>query len=283
MAFDDIKTLDNAATPLEESECINTIAKTVKGLNDAVIGLSVSGKTITYTQADGGKGTITTQDTVYTHPNSGVTAGTYRSVTVNAQGHVTGGSNPTITIAQGGTGATTVAAARNALGLGNTSGSLPIANGGTGATSVAAARNALGLGNTSGALPIANGGTGATTAAAARANLGIKDIAAEGTDYIVETYQNGTEWYRVWKSGWIEQGGVIPLTSSAQYTIDKTFLKPFADTTFYINVMNNYTGNDNPSWGGVPLNVQTTGFRIGKLYSTTYCQYACWYACGKGA
>lgn len=31
----------------------------------------------------------------YTHPNSGVTAGTYRSVTVNAQGHVTGGSNST--------------------------------------------------------------------------------------------------------------------------------------------------------------------------------------------
>lgn len=31
----------------------------------------------------------------YTHPNSGVTAGTYRSVTVNVQGHVTGGSNPT--------------------------------------------------------------------------------------------------------------------------------------------------------------------------------------------
>lgn len=31
----------------------------------------------------------------YTHPNSGVQAGTYDSVTVNAQGHVTGGSNPT--------------------------------------------------------------------------------------------------------------------------------------------------------------------------------------------
>lgn len=45
----------------------------------------------------------------YTHPNSGVTAGTYRSVTVNAAGHVTAGSNPTVTIAQGGTGATTVA------------------------------------------------------------------------------------------------------------------------------------------------------------------------------
>lgn len=31
----------------------------------------------------------------YEHPNSGITAGTYRSVTVNAQGHVTAGSNPT--------------------------------------------------------------------------------------------------------------------------------------------------------------------------------------------
>lgn len=58
-------------------------------------GLSVSGKTITYTKGNNTTGTITTQDTVYTHPNSGVSAGTYRSVTVNAQGHVTGGSNPT--------------------------------------------------------------------------------------------------------------------------------------------------------------------------------------------
>ena len=41
----------------------------------------------------------------YTHPNSGVTAGTYRSVTVNAQGHVTAGSNTTLAIADGGTGA----------------------------------------------------------------------------------------------------------------------------------------------------------------------------------
>ena len=76
-------------------------------------------------------------------------------------------------IAQGGTGKTTVAAARNALGLGNTSGALPIANGGTGKTTVAAARNALGLGNTSGAVPVANGGTGAATAADARTNLEI--------------------------------------------------------------------------------------------------------------
>lgn len=52
----------------------------------------------------------------YTHPNSGVTAGTYRSVTVNAQGHVTSGSNPTLAITNGGTGATTAAAALSNLG-----------------------------------------------------------------------------------------------------------------------------------------------------------------------
>lgn len=39
--------------------------------------------------------TVSSTNTVYTHPNSGVTAGTYKSVTVNAQGHVTGGTNPT--------------------------------------------------------------------------------------------------------------------------------------------------------------------------------------------
>lgn len=34
-------------------------------------------------------------NSTFSHPNSGVTAGAYRSVTVNAQGHVTAGSNPT--------------------------------------------------------------------------------------------------------------------------------------------------------------------------------------------
>ena len=56
----------------------------------------------------------------------------------------------------------------------NVTGTVAVANGGTGATTVAGARNALGLGNTSGALPVANGGTGATTGLAALANLGVE-------------------------------------------------------------------------------------------------------------
>lgn len=56
----------------------------------------------------------------------------------------------------------------------NVTGTVAIANGGTGATTIAGARNALGLGNTSGALPVANGGTGATTQISALANLGLE-------------------------------------------------------------------------------------------------------------
>lgn len=64
-----------------------------------------------------GDGTFQTPtNTVYTHPNSGVAAGTYRSLTVNAQGHVTDGSNPVLPVAQGGTGATTAAQALANIG-----------------------------------------------------------------------------------------------------------------------------------------------------------------------
>ncbi|WIC89443.1 minor tail protein [Microbacterium phage BAjuniper] len=49
------------------------------------------------------------------------------------------------------------------LSTSQVTGTLPVANGGTGQTTLAAARNAMGLGNTTGALPVANGGTGATT------------------------------------------------------------------------------------------------------------------------
>ena len=103
-------------------------------------------------------------------------------------------------IENGGTGATSAAAARTALGItpanigalatsgGTISGNLtvsgsltvgtyattvPISAGGTGQTTVAGARNALGLGNTSGALPIANGGTGQSTVEGVRNALGL--------------------------------------------------------------------------------------------------------------
>ena len=45
--------------------------------------------------------------------------------------------------------------------------------------------------------------------------------------YIVETYINGTSWYRIWSDKWCEQGGYLGSGSSVV-----TFLKPFKDTNY---------------------------------------------------
>lgn len=66
---------------------------------------------------------IATGANKYTHPNSGVTAGTYKSVTVNAAGHVTGGSNPTTLAGYGITDAEAKGTATSTVGTHNTSNS----------------------------------------------------------------------------------------------------------------------------------------------------------------
>lgn len=61
---------------------------------DKIIGKSLS--TEDYTTADKNKlFGIATNANNYSHPTSGVSADTYRSVTVDANGHVTAGTNPT--------------------------------------------------------------------------------------------------------------------------------------------------------------------------------------------
>lgn len=58
---------------------------------------------------------IATGANKYTHPSSGVTTGTYKSVTVDAQGHVTAGTNPTTLAGYGITDADSKGAADTAL------------------------------------------------------------------------------------------------------------------------------------------------------------------------
>lgn len=53
----------------------------------------------------------------YTHPASGVTAGSYRKVTVDTLGHVTAGENPILAVAEGGTGADNATSALSNLGI----------------------------------------------------------------------------------------------------------------------------------------------------------------------
>lgn len=56
---------------------------TIKGVGATTVTTDVSGNIV-----------VTSEDTVYTHPTSGVSTGSYTKVTVDANGHVTKGENP---------------------------------------------------------------------------------------------------------------------------------------------------------------------------------------------
>lgn len=91
----------------------------------------------TKTSASSINGNIKINDSeisVYQHPLSGATQGTYTSVNVDTNGHVTGGSNPIIPITRGGTGATSASAVLTNLGLTATSAELNKLDGVTAST-----------------------------------------------------------------------------------------------------------------------------------------------------
>ena len=64
----------------------------------------------------------------------------------------------------------------------------------------------------------------------AKANTDLSNVSSN-IDYIVEKYQSGLNWYRVYKSGWIEQGG-SELTAVGTKTIN--LLKPYKNTSFKV-------------------------------------------------
>ncbi len=55
---------------------------------------------------------------------------------------------------------------------------------------------------------------------------------------IVDSYTNGTSWYRVWSDGWIEQGGQVAkgsnLNASSSWFLSITYLKTMKDTKYSI-------------------------------------------------
>lgn len=57
------------------------------------------------------------------------------------------------------------------------------------------------------------------------------DASWESVAHVIETYVNGTDWYRLWSDGWCEQGGVTTIMSNTV-----TLLKEMADTNYTVTV-----------------------------------------------
>ena len=63
----------------------------------------------------------------------------------------------------------------------------------------------------------------------------------EGLPHVVETYSNGTDWYRVYSDKWLEIGGYIKAESSHTTSGVVTFKKAFKDTNYCITMASNFT------------------------------------------
>lgn len=93
------KTTDNNTTydlGANASATNGNVKISLTGSDSTTDSVTVKGSgSVAVTSDANGAIVVTGTDTKYTHPISGVTAGTYKSVTVDKNGHVTAGTNPT--------------------------------------------------------------------------------------------------------------------------------------------------------------------------------------------
>ena len=114
-------------------------------------------------------------------------------------------------------------------------------------------------------------------------NAAASNLNSKGIRTVVETYQNGNNWYRVWSDGWIEQGGAQTNTSAGAITVTVSLIRAFATT--------NYTVMRAPFWGAGWGGAGSDGYTTG-IFSQTTTGFTCathansmvskimWFACG---
>ena len=87
------------------------------------------------------------------------------------------------------------------------------------------------------------------------------------------TYVNGTEWYRVWPDGWIEQGGLAAKGGS----VTITFLKAFSNTNY--TVIATSVGTNGEIYAQCISKLSTTQMKITNSGGSANITKS-WYACG---
>ena len=81
-------------------------------------------------------------------------------------------------------------------------------------------------------------------------------------DYVVEwqtpTSSNNYTWYRLYKSGWIEQGGEVTQSSSTSFSTTLTFSKTMNDTHYFLSWAGGADQNDGAgAYGAIQYNTTT--------------------------
>lgn len=137
-----------------------------------------------------------------------------------------------------------------------------------------------------GSTDVANISTGLTQAETRISSLETNKVDKAGNAWVVESYRNDTQWYRVWSDGWIEQGG-NPKNSLWGSSTTINFFKPFADTN-YIIVAGTRAADGETQCGGTATfsrtKTTTSIVIVVNNWSNNYKGvYGEWYACGMGA
>ena len=105
----------------------------------------------------------------------------------------------------------------------------------------------------------------------------IKPSDLHEANVIVETYVNGTDWYRIWSDGWIEQGGRVSISQDTQTTV--SLLKSFSDINYTVLITANKSGLQLSGDGNFTVEyLSTTQFKWGN--GDDFSGVGIWYACG---
>ena len=107
-------------------------------------------------------------------------------------------------------------------------------------------------------------------------------INLENRKYIIETWNEGTEWYRVWSDGWIEQGGQSYNAVDSEITIQ--LHKPYTNSDYFITQTTGFNGAWSQAVTGwhIPatiVSVTNSSFVI-HFYSGNGLNIRRWYTCG---
>lgn len=91
-----------------------------------------------------------------------------------------------------------------------------------------------------------------------------------GADFVVEyqapTAQNDYTWYRLYASGWVEQGGQWTTASAAYNSYTVTLPVVMNDTSYYANAIVSYNGGD--CWGAQINNKTIATVTFLKVYNS---------------